>query len=197
MVGLTVGKTNVTVLLKQKLRQLGKGSIALFEVPAQNHEEFSAESLRILITELGFECVYLSFSRPCSDLAKMLKTRGLDIDKIHFIDTISQMFGVKQASTYKCAHTKGPMDIDPIHGLMEDIFRKYSGERKCLFLDSVTSLLHYNSFPKTIIFMKQTAQTLKRMGIQGILVSTAKGGDTTDRLVKELGVLCDEIVTIA
>lgn len=69
------------------------------------------------------------------------------------------------------------------------------GEKKCVFLDSITTVLLYNSLPRTIRFSQFLTQTLKKIGVDGVMVSIAKGA-TTDKLITELSKLCDEVINI-
>lgn len=196
MPDLTIGNTNVTKLLREKYKKLGTGWITLVEVPTDKHMDVNTEALRILINEMEFECVYITLSKPYTDLDKLFRTKGVNTEKLFFIDAISQMYGVKQISTKKCVYTSGPLDVDSISVSLRELLSKLSSEKKCVFLDSITTVLLYNSLPRTIRFSQFLTQTLKKMGVDGVMVSIAKGGETTDRLVKELSKLCDEAIDI-
>lgn len=195
MSDLMIGKTNVTKFLRERYKKLGTGWITLVQVPTDKHMEVNTEALKILINEMKFDCIYITLGKPYSDLDKLFKSAGVDTNKLFFIDAISNMYGIKQVTTKKCVYASGPLDIDSITVSLRELLSSLSSEKKCVFLDSVTTVLLYNSLPRTIRFSQFLTQTLKKMGVEGVMVSIAKGA-TTERLVKELSKLCDEAISI-
>jgi KaiC/GvpD/RAD55 family RecA-like ATPase len=192
---LIVGKTNITKLLKQKYQQLKKtGWVTLVQVPSDVHLSINQETLKLLVNELGYTCIYITLGKSCKDLEGMYKTAGVDTNKVYYIDAISQMYGEK-ASVKRCVYASGPLDIDSITVSLRELLAKLGKEKKCVFLDSVTTVLLYNSLPRTIRFSHFLTQTLKKLGVTGILVSIAKG-KSTEKLIAELKKLCDEVIDV-
>lgn len=195
MADIVIGKTNVTELLREKYKKIGEGKFSLIEVLAEKYMDVSAEALRILINEMKYDCVYITLSKSFTELDKIFKSKGIDTSRLYFIDAISQMYGLKQESTKRCVYTSGPLDIDSIASSLRELLPSLTSEKKCVFLDSVTTVLLYNALPRTIRFSKFLTQTLKDSGVNGVMVSIAKG-TTTEKLVKELLKLCEEVISI-
>lgn len=192
---LLVGKTNVTGLLHEKYKKLGTGWVSLVQVPAEKHMDVNIEALKVLVNELQYDCIYITLGKSFGELDKIFKQAGVDNNRLYFIDAISQMYGVKQTSTKRCVYTAGPLDIDSITASLRDLLATLGKAKKCVFLDSVTTVLLYNSLPRTIRFSQFLTQTLKKMDVTGVMVSITKGESTT-KLVQELGKLCDEVLDI-
>jgi KaiC/GvpD/RAD55 family RecA-like ATPase len=190
-----IGKTNVTNLLRKKYEKIGNGWISLMKVPAGEHMQVNAEALRILTKELKYDCIYITLSKTYSDLDKFFKSVGVDINNIHYIDAISQMYGTIKTSTKKCVYVSNPLNIDAITIALREALSNITNEKKCVFLDSVTTILLYNSLARTVRFSKFLTKTLKSLGINGIMVSIAKG-EVTEKVIKELSTLCDEVVSL-
>jgi KaiC/GvpD/RAD55 family RecA-like ATPase len=195
MADLMIGKTNVTKLLREKYKKLGKGWISLVEVPAYEHMNVNTETLRILVNELKYDCVYITLSKTFDELDKLFKSKGVDTGNIFYIDAISQMYGGKQAETKRCKYASGPLDIDSITVSLREMLAGMSSDKKCVFLDSITTILLYNSMPRTIRFSQFLTHTLKNVGVDGVMVSIAKG-KATETFVKQLAKLCDEAISI-
>lgn len=192
---LKMGETNITQLLTETYKKIGKGAVTLIQVPPEKHMEINAEALRIITVELGYDCVYITLSKPFEELNKLFKSKGVDIKKLFFIDAISQLYGIRKESTKNCTYVSGPLDIDSITSALHEILSTLTSDKKCVFLDSITTVLLYNSMPRTIRFSQFLTQTLKNMEINAVMVSIAKG-TATETLIKELSKLCDNIITI-
>jgi KaiC/GvpD/RAD55 family RecA-like ATPase len=196
MTDLTVGSTNITKLLRGKYKQMkATGWVSLVQVPTEHHLVINTEALKVLINEMGYQCIYITLGKTCTELDKIYKKSGVDVSKLYFVDAISQMYGEKTSSSKRCVYTAGPLDVDSITSSLRDLLASLSAEKKCVFLDSVTTVLLYNSLPRTVRFSQFLTQTLKKMNVTGIMVSIAKG-ETTTRLVQELSKLCDEVLTV-
>jgi KaiC/GvpD/RAD55 family RecA-like ATPase len=190
-----IGKTDVTKLLQQKYKSLGNGFITVLEIPAVHHAAVNTESLRILINELGYSCVYITLSKQASELTSLYKRAGVQTNNLFFVDAISKMYGGGLVSSKKVVYASGPLDIENITSALQELLRSIKG-KKCVFLDSITTVLLYNSLPRTIRFSKFLTDTLKTLGIDEIMVSITKG-PATKQLVGELAKLADEIITIS
>jgi KaiC/GvpD/RAD55 family RecA-like ATPase len=195
MADLMIGKTNVSALLRKKYASLGKGWITLVEVPASEHMGVNTESLKILINEFKYDCVYITLSKPFNELDKLFKAKGVNIDRLFYVDAISNMYGASPISTKRCAYASGPLDIDSITVSLREMLARLTSDKKSVFLDSITTVLLYNSLPRTIRFSQFLTQTLKNIGVDGIMMSITKG-KATEPLVKHLATLCDEAISI-
>jgi KaiC/GvpD/RAD55 family RecA-like ATPase len=195
MADLIIGGINVTALLRQKYKKLGKGWLTLVEVPADKHMSVNSEAIKILVNELGYTCVYITLSKTAVELDKLFKTEGVDTNKLFFIDAISQMYGETGKESKRFNYTGGPLDVDSITVSLRELLTSIQAEKKCVFLDSVTTVLLYNSLPRTIRFSKFLTRTLKQVGVDGVMVSMAKG-KVTKGLTFELQKLCDEFISI-
>jgi KaiC/GvpD/RAD55 family RecA-like ATPase len=192
-----IGTTNVTTLLKDKYKKMkNTGWVSLIEVPADNHLEINTEALKILINEMGYKCIYITLGKTSAELDKMYGKLDVQVENIFYIDAISKMYGESKSDTKKCRFTSGPLDVEAITASVRDYLAVLGAGKKCVFLDSVTTVLLYNSLPRTLRFSQFLTQSLKKTEVTGIMVSIAKGKSTT-QLIKELSKLCDEVINIS
>jgi KaiC/GvpD/RAD55 family RecA-like ATPase len=193
---LTIGKVNVTKLLTEKYRLLKTGWVTLVEVPADKHMEVNKETIRVLVNDLKYACIYITFSKSSTELDKLFKAYGVNTANLMFIDAISRMYGESVAEFKRCTYVSGPLDIEAMTAALSERLSMLQGQKACVFLDSVTTILLYNSLPRTLRFSQFLTKTLKEIGVTGVMVSIAKG-DATKKLVTELSKLCDEVVNVA
>jgi KaiC/GvpD/RAD55 family RecA-like ATPase len=193
---LVVGGKNVTALLRKKYKQLkDTGWVSLVQVPSEKHMEINVQALNILVNELGYSCVYVTLVKPAGELDKYYKAAGVDTAKVYFIDAISKMYGGEKVNTNRITYASGPLDIDAITTSLREMLTTMGDGKKCVFLDSVSTVLLYNSLPRTLRFSQFLTTTLKDLGVTGVMVSIAKG-QTTGKLITELSKFCDEIINI-
>lgn len=197
MADLIIGKTNVTKLLKEKYKNVltKQRWVSIIQIPNENHMEVVVETLKVWLNKGEYSGIYITLSKSYEELDKIFRTNGVDTKNLYFIDAISRLYGVKQAKTKKVAYISGPLDIEGISVSLRELLSITESENKVVFLDSVTTMLLYNSLPRTIRFSQFLTETLKQKGISGVIVSVAKGA-TTQSLLKEISKVCDEIIEI-
>jgi len=187
---------NITKLLREKYAELKKpGWIALLNAPIENYEDINTEAVRVLTEDLGYQGIYITVNKCYPELLKILSEGGLDTDKLYFIDAISQTYGEISRETKKCKYVFGPLNTEKIVESARDFLLEMKGEEVFVFLDSITTILLYNHLARTIRFSNFLTQTLKELGITGIMVSIASGM-TARHMIEEIEELCDEVIYI-
>jgi KaiC/GvpD/RAD55 family RecA-like ATPase len=193
---LIIGKKNVSSILRDRYTKLKKeGWVSLVHVPSEKHMAMNTASLQILINELGYDCIYIALGKTASQLSRDYRKVGIDTNKLYFIDAISKMYGEAKSDTKKIIYTSGPLDIDSITTSLNQFLASLNNNKVCVFLDSVSTVLLYNSLPRTIRFSQFITTTLKKVGVTGVMVTVAKG-ESTKKLIQELEKLCDEVLDI-
>jgi KaiC/GvpD/RAD55 family RecA-like ATPase len=195
MADLKIGNVNITKLLLEKYGKLDTGWVSLVKVPPNLHLEVNKEALSILIDKLDYTCIYITLSKSGKELDKLFKDYGINIKKIVYLDAISKMYGEKELSSKRFNYVSGPLDIDAITSSLHNLMNSFPAEKLCVILDSVTTVLLYNSLGRTLRFSKFITMTLKEFGVSGVMVSVAKG-EANKKLIAELSKLCDETINI-
>jgi hypothetical protein len=196
MADLIINKVNVTQLLQQEYKKLDSGWITLIQNPPEYHQKMNTESVRILTQELKYTAVYITLGKPCSELDSIFKKAKINTEKLFFVDAISQMYGQQKTDKKRFIYTAGPLDIDAISVSLRSLLSRLSGERVCVLLDSVSTVLLYNSLPRTVRFSQFLTKTLKELGVNGVIVSVSSGA-VTEKLTAQLKLLCDEFIDLS
>jgi hypothetical protein len=196
MVDLVLNKTNVTNLLREEYKKLDSGWITLIQIPSDFHQKMNTESIRILTSELKYTVIYITLGKPCSELDVLFSKEKINTDKLFYVDAISQMYGQKKADKKRYIYTAGPLDIDAISISLRSLLSQLSGERVCVLLDSVSTVLLYNSLPRTVRFSQFLTKTLKQLGVNGVIVSVTSSA-VTKKLTSKLKTLCDEFIDLS
>jgi KaiC/GvpD/RAD55 family RecA-like ATPase len=192
---LVIDGKNITQYFKVKYSDIKKGWITLVEVPTEHHLNVNVESLKILINQLKYKCIYVTLNKSCSELDKIYKSKGINIENLYIVDAVSQMYGGAKTNTKRCVYTAGPLDIDSISSSIQQLLNTPGNQKVCVFLDSLSSVVLYNSIPRTIRFSQFLTAFLKKMNAYGVMVSVAKGKSTKE-LINNLSKICDEVFVI-
>lgn len=197
MVNLDVNKINIHDILKEKCSQLRKKEVwtTLLKVDSKKHLEIDTEVLNIITNDMGQQCIYVALSKPFSELNKLFRSKKINLSNLYFIDAISQMYGLKCVPVKNCIYTPGTPNIETIAASLQELLCKLKVEKKCVVLDSIHTLLLYNSLPETVKCSQSLTQTLKEMRANVVMISAVEGA-TTEKLIKELSKLCDVTINI-
>ena len=194
MKDLIINETNITELLKKKYALLGQGWITLLQVPIKNSLAVNVEAIRVL-QSMGYEGIYITLSKDYLELSKILREAEIDLGKLAFIDGISQMYGVKQVEAPNVSYVAGPLSMDEISQRITEIAPAIKMPKKFVFLDSITTILLYNSLARTIRFSQFLNNTLKKLNLLGIVVSVSSGF-ANEALIKKLTNLSNEVINL-
>lgn len=179
---------------EKKFQHLDNGWISLMLVPVENILKVNTEAIKLL-QERDYKGIYISLSKDYLELSNIFKSENIDLEKLHFIDGISQMFGVAKVDRPNVTYVDGPLSIESIQKQILAIEKEMPEKKKFLFLDSITTVLLYNSLEKTLEFSNFLTTTLKNSEMIGILVSLTKGY-ANDQLIEELKKASDEVLDL-
>lgn len=174
-----------------KLKGELEGKVTLLQVPLRQSIAANIETLKIL-QSWGFEGVYICLSYPAIELVWLFEKEGLDIDKIFFIDGISRMYASKELEK-NVEYIPSPMGTEAISNALRRTLSEMKAEKRFVFLDSITTVLLYNSFQQTMQFSNFITETLKQEQVLGVIISVSRG-PVNDTLFNQLRKISDEIV---
>lgn len=194
MTKLVINNIDVTELLEKKFQKLGQGWLTLLQIPAEVSLNVNVEAIKSL-QKLGYEGVYVSLSKDYMELSKILREKGVDVDRLLFIDGISQLYGIARIDSPNVVYVDGPLSIDKIAENVNTFVLKMKSDKKFVFLDSITTILLYNSLERTLQFSNFLMESLKKLQVVGVVVSISKGF-ANDSLVAEIAKVSNEVIEL-
>jgi KaiC/GvpD/RAD55 family RecA-like ATPase len=194
MENIIINNINITELLKDHFSRLNHGWVALLQVPVEKTMQINIEALKTL-QALGYEGVYITLSKDYVELSKIFREQGIDMGRLAFIDGVSQMYGIGAVDSPNVKYISGPISLDGIVAAITDIIPAMKSKKKFVFLDSITTVLLYNSLERTLMFSEFLTTSLKRLAVAGVMVSVSKGF-ANDNLIKALTKMSNEVIKI-
>jgi KaiC/GvpD/RAD55 family RecA-like ATPase len=191
---LTINNTNITELLMDRFSRLSQSWVTVLQVPIEKTTEINVEALKTL-QELGYEGIYVTLSRDYVELSKMFREKGIDMGRLAFVDGVSQMYGIGAVDDPNVKYISGPISLDGIVTAVTDIIPAMKSQKRFVFLDSITTVLLYNSLDRTLKFSEFLTVSLKRLEVAGIMVSVSEGVANND-LIKALTKMSNEVIKL-
>jgi KaiC/GvpD/RAD55 family RecA-like ATPase len=144
---------------------------------------------------LDYEGIYITLSKDYIELAKIFRKQGIDMKRLAFVDGVSQMYGIGAADAPGVKYISGPLSLDGIIAAITDIIPVMKSKKKFVFLDSITTVLLYNSLERTLKFTEFLTTSLKRLQVAGVVASVSKGY-ANDNLIKALTKVSSEVINL-
>lgn len=190
--------TSIKQLFEEKIAKLKNKGIILINIPVESAMQSNAEAIKTL-QSLGYNGVYVTLSKDYQDISRVFQYSGIDINNLFFIDGIARMYGVGEMDLPNVAYVEGPLSLDDILKEIGKAITDIAGDKKFVFLDSMTAILLYNSMDRTLKFAKALVGLLnktKEVGIVIGIIEVVSMGAANEKLIQELSKLSDESIGI-
>jgi len=192
--------------LTKFIKNLPTNKIVLFFINPVNYMDVNLEIVKIITIQNKFSGIYITVNRPFTTLVEIMKKKGIDTDKIFFIDCITKMVptpkGVSLLTkkqyevTENCIFIPSPSRLTEIGlALSEALAGMKEPKSKFLYLDSLSTLLIYNDIETIAKFIHFLTTRVRLFGIVGIIMSIEKKVD--ERLFSILSEICDIIADVS
>jgi archaellum biogenesis ATPase FlaH len=158
-------------------------------------DEKYQETIRSLIKELTLHkkrIVFVSINKTKNAIEKELKAKKIPTDKIYFIDCISKSIskGKIKWSNEKTQYVDNPTSLTQMSLVLFKLIERIKID--FLVLDSINTLLIYNSEKEILKFIHHTTGKLKENNITGIFIYLK--GEMDEKLLKEFSQFADKVM---
>lgn len=182
--------------LRHEFKSLPLKWIALIEVPGERFFDVSMAALQVLVNEQDYHGVYITLNRPYSNIAEMILENGINSEKLYFIDGVSKqnLRPNELKRNDKVIYIESIKSLTDLSIALTQVFPKIESEKKFLFLDSISTLLIFNS-PEVIgRFSHALTAKMRALGVSGAIISIPS--DTEPAIRQMLSALCDKVIKI-
>jgi len=194
MPDLLINDINVSNLIRERFQKKGAGWVGMINLPSGKNVDISAEAIKILVNELDYSGIYISFNRTCGDLQTMFKSSGIKMDKIYFIDTITKNTILEPPPRENCSYIESTKALTDITIEVTKLKAKIKSEKKFLIFDSAPLLLVYNSLIRSERFLHSLIQNIRSQGFIGIIFFFE--ADAHSELYTTVAEFSDEVIDI-
>lgn len=180
--------------VRREMRGLREGFVVLILTSAENFFKVTAALLDYAVNEAFLNGVYITAGRPYIYLAKAFEDKGINTEKIRFIDCISALAGTHAGREGNCIYVENPVALETISAHLDTLLSEIGSEKKFIFLDSLSTFLIYNTESSIAKFSHSLINKLRVLNTNGVFMSLEKEAptETIQRLIQ----LCDKVIKI-
>ncbi len=162
--------------------------IALYTISA---EEYTRRIVGIIKRAgKGKKVIYLTTTKPYSQLSGMLRDAGIKAENIFFIDCVSRSVGEKALNAPNCIFLENPRNLTAISIAINESVKKLPG-KKLLIMDSLSTMLLYNDHVTMGRFSNFVINRMRALDVDTVL--SAFAADSNNETVKQISSLVDEV----
>ena len=182
--------------LSAAIKRHKEGAVIMMELPAESYLEANLVSVELL-TRLGFEGVYVSFHRPFNNIFSLLKARGINVNKLLFIDVATAFAEEKQEKNPRCIHISPSIDIDELVRTIYTSISKLKSKKRFVFIDSMTTITLYKPLSETMRFSEFLFRTVKKHEVEDVvLIFNVAKGLAQKKFIKDIALHVDEVIGV-
>jgi len=180
--------------VRREMRGLREGFVVLILTSAENFFKVTAALLDYAVNEAFLNGVYITAGRPYIYLAKAFEDKGINTERIRFIDCISALAGTHAGREGNCIYVENPVALETISAHLDTLLSEIGSEKKFIFLDSLSTFLIYNTESSIAKFSHSLINKLRVLNTNGVFMSLEKEAptETIQRLIQ----LCDKVIKI-
>ncbi|WXG44582.1 MAG: ATPase domain-containing protein [Promethearchaeati archaeon SRVP18_Atabeyarchaeia-1] len=186
------------VKLEDRLKRVVPKSVVLLEVPvSENPMKIVADFLRYRQDDKG---IYVSSNRSTKDLVEKLRVYGFDLresletEKTYVIDLVSKSVGSSEVKG--SLNVASPSELSATQMAFEKAVELLNCKRddSWLLIDSLSTLLVYNSSGALLHFLHFLVGRLRVLGFDGAIFAVE--GSVEGNVLSTVRQFCDEVIRL-
>lgn len=182
--------------LEQVIQEGNQGAIIMMELPADAYFDANSDTIKLL-TDEGFEGIYISFQRPFKNISSFLGEKGIDVDKLLFIDAAASLSGEQQYDDMHCIHISQAIDIDELVKAIYTSLPKLKSKKRFVFIDSLTTITLYKPLSETMRFSEFLVRTVRKDETENITLIFNVAKDLAQkRFIRDVAFQVDQVISV-
>lgn len=182
--------------LERVIQEGNQGAIIMMELPADAYFDANSDTIKLL-TDEGFEGIYISFQRPFKNISSFLGAKGIDVDKLLFIDAAASLSGEQQHEDMHCIHISQAIDIDELVKAIYTSLPKLKSKKRFVFIDSLTTITLYKPLSETMRFSEFLVRTVRKDEAENITLIFNVAKDLAQkRFIRDVAFHVDQVISV-
>jgi len=153
-----------------------EGVLIILAMPS-SYQEVNLKVLDFLVNKKGHKCVYLSLNKPYNKIISLLKKKKINPDNFFFIDSIHESVYGTEPEIDNVLCVSSPHGLTEMSISLNKAMNSFEGEKKFIFLDSISTLLVYNDALSVTKFAHFLVGRTIASGMKGVLMSSNRDSE--------------------
>ena len=164
--------------IKKEFEALKINFLVILDTSAENYSDAVMGAVTFML-EKGQKGIYVTSSRPYRFISNEMKRISINTDNILFLDCISCMAG--EHGDGNCTYVENPASLEEISMHIGSLLGRIESDEKFLIMDSISTLLIYNSLNSVKEFSLFLINKLRLESVDGILVIIKKEAQSSTK----------------
>lgn len=165
------------------------GVVKLYIIPSRRFLDVVLTVLEELVKSKGMYGIYVSANRTAEVLYSLFRKMDINVNRVRVVDCVSCMVGLPPLEN--AVLVDSPSNLTEISIAVERAVRDIQNENKFLFLDSLSTLIVYNSDGAVEKFSHALTSRMKNLGFEVILASIE--AEISKRVIDTVSQFVDEV----
>ena len=179
--------------IKKQLEKLPDSTILYLNSDTKNYYRAMLATVDFLVNKLKYGGVYISSTRPVSDIRIQMEASGIPTGDIHFVDSVIYLIG-GESREERTAYVESPSMLETIMLKLDWQLKQVSTPEKFVFFDSMNGLAVYNEEKLLMEFIHVFSNNMRMQDIYTVLISVRE--QTPANVDSLLRLNCDDIIEV-
>ncbi len=179
--------------ISEVLDNADQASVILLIENISYHAATRTELLRYFKSK-DYAGIYVTLNTPITNLITLFEKASLNIENIYFIDGITKLTDSKVVESEHCQYVESPRDIVDLSFLIDETMRKIQHPKKFVIIDSISTLMVYNSTQAIKQFAHSITGKIKSKNASGIIFAS---DDTDSDALTSIAHFCDRTLKLS
>lgn len=180
--------------LKQQLQKLPDTTILYLNTITNEYYRAIMGTMDFMVNTLGYGGVYISSTRPVSEIRLQMEASGISTQDIQFVDSVVYLVGGKSEDDTKIAYVESPAMLETIMLKVDWQLKQVRSKEKFVFFDSMNGLTIYNEEKLLMEFIHVFANYMRLKDIYTVLISVKE--QTPEIMDSNLKLNCDDTIEV-
>jgi KaiC/GvpD/RAD55 family RecA-like ATPase len=182
--------------IEQAIQREKHGIIIMIELPINAYFEMNFSTIKLL-TNQGFQGIYISFQRPFQNIVSIFESEGINTSTLLFIDAATALSGEKQHEDPRCVHVSQELDIDELVKAIYLSLPKLKSQKKFIFIDSLTTISLYKPLSQIMRFSEFLMRTVRKENEENVILIFNVAKDLAQKkFIREVAFHVDQVISV-
>ncbi len=177
----------------KQIKELPPSAAIALNTNVDGYIEVLRAALDMLPADLDLECIYITTSLPSQSIQHVLKLLEVDMDRVHFIDCISQIMVGATTNDPRIQYVESPTMLENIMIKVEYLTRR-SNKPNLVLLDSMNSLAIHNNIKILSEFLHIMVNNLRAKEAYTLIMYLEEEG--AEEIARMLNLVCDASIDV-
>jgi KaiC/GvpD/RAD55 family RecA-like ATPase len=185
---------NVVGVVASKLEALPASSAAALRLKAEHYFDVIRGMLDVFAPKKGLDTIYVTSTIPSRSIIDALEVLEIDMDRIWFVDCISQIMMSAAEKHPHAIYVESPTMLENIMLKVEYLIRKTKERDNLIVLDSINSLAIHNNTKILSEFLHILVNNLRSQRCYTLIYTMQEY--ETDEIRHMLSLVSDETIDV-